>query len=340
MDRPAFLITIDTEGDNLWSDSRRITTENSGFLPRFQRVCEEYGLRPTYLVNYEMARCPVFGRFARDVLRRSAAEIGCHIHAWNSPPDYALTADDFRHKPYLTEYPAEILWAKVAAHTALLQQTFECPITSHRAGRWGFDGEYARAVSHHGYIVDCSVTPGVSWRSSPGKSEGPDYSMALSEPYFLDFDDVCRPGGSPLLEAPMTIMRLWPRADRLRARLAPRSVVRAALNRLMPPLSWLRPNGGNTRAMLRLLRRALAEHRPYVEFMLHSSELMPGGSPTFQDEQSIDRLYRQMRTLLGAARGRFHPLTLTEFARRYAAEKGGLFRADDAPGPSDRVQDA
>jgi hypothetical protein len=95
--------------------------------------------------------------------------------------------------------------------------------------------------------------------SSPGKSDGPDYSGAPLGPYFLDFDDVCRPGGSPLLEVPVTIMRLWPRADRLRAKLAARSVVRAALNRLMPPLSWLRPNGRNTRAMLRLLGRAIAE---------------------------------------------------------------------------------
>jgi hypothetical protein len=210
----------------------------------------------------------------------------------------------------------------VAAQTALLQQTFECPITSHRAGRWGFDGEYARALSQHGYIVDCSVTPGVSWKSSRGKSEGPDYSSAPSVPYFLDFDDVGRPGTSPLLEVPMTILRLWPRADRLRARLEPRNVLRAALNRLMPPLSWLRPNGGNTRAMLRLLRRAVAERRPCVEFMLHSSELMPGGSPTFPDERSIERLYRQMRALFQAARGRFDPLTLSEFARRYRALSG------------------
>jgi len=103
----------------------------------------------------------------------------------------------------------------------------------------------------------------VSWRSSPGKSDGPELlGWRRQNPYFLDFNDVCKPGGSALLEAPMTIVRLWPRADRLRAKLASRSVVRAALNRLMPPLSWLRPNGGNTRAMLRLLRRAMAEHRP------------------------------------------------------------------------------
>jgi hypothetical protein len=121
-------------------------------------------------------------------------------------------------------------------------------------------------------------------------------------------------------------MRLWPRADRLRAKLASR-VVRAALNRLMPPLSWLRPNGGNTRAMLHLLRRAIAEHRPYVEFMLHSSELMPGGSPAFPDEQSIDRLYRQLRALFGVVRDRFEPLTLSEFARPFTAEKGAADRA-------------
>ena len=319
MAQPAFLITIDTEGDNQWSDVRHIATENSRFLPRFQQTCEEYGLRPTYLVNYEMARCPVFGQFGRDVLRRSAAEIGCHIHAWNSPPDYVLTADDFQHKPYLTEYPAEVLWSKLAAQTALLQETFACPITSHRAGRWGLDGAYARALSRQGYLVDCSVTPGVSWKSSPGKSEGPDYSGARPEPYFLDFDDVSRPGASPLLEVPVTILPVWPRADRLRARLGSRNVFRAALNRLVPPLSWLRPNGRNTRVMLRLLRRAIEERRPYVEFMLHSSELMPGGSPFFPGARSIERLYRQLRALFGAARGRFEPLTLTEFARRYTA---------------------
>ena len=53
--RPRFLITIDTEGDNLWARPRAISTKNAHFLPRFQALCERHGLRPTYLVNYEMA---------------------------------------------------------------------------------------------------------------------------------------------------------------------------------------------------------------------------------------------------------------------------------------------
>ncbi len=35
---PRFLITIDTEGDNLWSLPREITTSNAKFLPRFQNL--------------------------------------------------------------------------------------------------------------------------------------------------------------------------------------------------------------------------------------------------------------------------------------------------------------
>lgn len=48
-----FLITVDTEGDNLWQwkPGEKITTENSLFIPRFQELCEKYGLIPTYLTK-------------------------------------------------------------------------------------------------------------------------------------------------------------------------------------------------------------------------------------------------------------------------------------------------
>lgn len=74
--QPSFLITIDTEGDNLWSRPRVITTRNAAFLPRFQALCEKFGLKPTYLTNYEMAISQEFVEFGRDSLRGGAAEIG------------------------------------------------------------------------------------------------------------------------------------------------------------------------------------------------------------------------------------------------------------------------
>jgi hypothetical protein len=74
--------------------------------------------------------------------------------------------------------------------------------------------------------------------------------------------------------------------------------------------------------MLAVLRTALSQRRSYVEFMLHSSELMPGGSPTFASERDIERLYEDMEAVFAAASD-FEGLTLTRFADRYAARYVG-----------------
>ena len=67
--RPFFLITIDTEGDDLWSHPRNITTKNARYLPRFQKLCESYGFKPTYLVNYEMANSTFFKEFGSEIIK-------------------------------------------------------------------------------------------------------------------------------------------------------------------------------------------------------------------------------------------------------------------------------
>ena len=45
-----FIITIDTEGDNLWSykQGERVMTENSLYIPRFQELCEKYGFKHSW----------------------------------------------------------------------------------------------------------------------------------------------------------------------------------------------------------------------------------------------------------------------------------------------------
>ncbi len=184
--KPVFLITVDTEGDNLWARPREITTRNAAFLPRFQELCERHGLRPTYLVTYEMARAPAFRELGLDVLRRGTAEIGMHLHAWNTPPLIPLTADDFSYQPYLIEYPEPVMAEKVRILTDLLEDTFGVKMRSHRAGRWGFNETYARILVREGYLVDCSVTPHISWRrhlGAPNGRGGPDYRGFPEEAY-------------------------------------------------------------------------------------------------------------------------------------------------------------
>ena len=317
--RKPFLITIDAEGDNQWLATPHLTCANAKFLPRFQFHCESFGFKPTYLTNYEMAQDPAFIEFARDALRRGVAEVGMHLHAWHSPPSYRLTSDDYGAQPYLIEYPEEIMREKLRYMTALLEDTFESRMTSHRAGRWAFDHRYARALADLDYQVDCSVTPSVSWRGSRGAFRGgTDYRAFPDRPYFLDLCDIRLSGKSRLLEVPMSV---FPR--RLKHDRSPLSwfsddrYTQKALS-ILNPIDWLRPNGRNGKHMVALAEWLLHADYPYAQFMLHSSELMPGGSPRFPTPSSIDHLYRDLESLFGSMEDLYAGHTLAEFRLLYA----------------------
>jgi hypothetical protein len=299
------LITVDTEGDNLWSKPKVITTRNAAFLPRFQALCERYRLVPTWLVDYDMARDPFFIEFGRDAIARAAAEIGVHPHAWLTPPLYSPIDHQQGQMPYLTEYPESVLEAKLDALTGLLETTFGVKMVSHRAGRWSFNSVYAEALARRGFRVDCSVSPGVDWRSTLGRPDGQggtDYSDFPTLPYPLITGTASRP--TRRLTAALTLTRkLW--------------------NQVYPSARWFRPRPGNRQEMLGLMKDVIREGAPCIEFMLHSSELMPGGSPRFTDERSIEALYEDLEAVFEEARSAgCSGLTLQQYADHLDAMSG------------------
>lgn len=316
---PAFLITVDTEGDNLWAKPRAVTTRNAEYLPRFQALCENFGFKPTYLTNWEMANSPAFVNFARGVLARGAGEVGMHLHAWNSPPIVPLTADDDQHAPYLIEYPEQQIREKVKVITAKLEDVFGVKMLSHRAGRWSFNETYARILVEQGYRVDCSVTPHVSWRfckGDPSRPGGSDFTGFPESAYFLDLSDIRRPGDSPLLELPMTIVRTRTYAhpiENLRSALSASFYGTLIMRRLFPYHLWLMPRIGNRDGMLKVVEIARAQARPYIEMAIHSSELMPGGSPTFPTADAIENLYEDLEAVFSAAAKGFSGSTLSQY---------------------------
>jgi len=311
---PFFLITIDTEGDNLWSAPTQVTTRNAEFLWRFQDFCQDFAFRPTYLVNYEMAMCPAFRAFGRDVLMRKTAEIGMHLHAWNAPPIAPLTDNDHGYCPFLFEYPDSVMRSKVGYQTNLLADVFGAAPVSHRSGRWALDRRYVELLIDFGYKVDCSVTPGLSWKgrsTAPAGSQRADYRGFPDSPYWIDPSEIGRPGSSALLEVPMTVLPgfNWDR-------LPPRSLG-ATLESLSRQRRILRPTRRNLPHLFRIVRRVLAGGRTYAEFMLHSSEFMPGGSPSFPTKEHIERLYSDLRSLFSTIALNFTGATLTEFYEWY-----------------------
>ncbi len=225
----------------------------------------------------------------------------------------ALTDDDARHHPFLGEYPEPVMRAKLERMAGVLEETFQQPLRSHRAGRWAFDGRIARWLREHGFTADCSVCPGVNWRGTRGNPQGaggPDYRGAPREPYYLDEQNILQPAVQPapdaLLEVPMTVGHPRPNLTGF--------VVEAFSKRHY----WLRPNGRNGAAMRERVDEGVAGGRAHLMFMLHSSELMPGGSPTFADEGAVARLNDDLAALFNHARARgCRGRTLGEFAAEW-----------------------
>ena len=321
--RGAFLITVDTEGDNLWSRPRDIRVENAKYLRRFQELCERYGLRPTYLTNWEMVNSGSFVELGKDVLRRGTAEIGMHLHAWNSPPLVPLTADDYRYQPYLTEYPADLLREKVKVMTDTLETVFGVKMVSHRGGRFALDETYVKTLIEAGYRVDCSVTPHVDWRpqlGDPAGEGGPDYRAFPETAYFMDEEAIMRPGTSPLLQVPLTVVALhgsvWARGLRAGGRSVP--VVRRYAARYFPAHSRLSPKFARRRGdLLRILSVAREQRRDYVEFMVHSSEFMAGGSPWYPKQRDIEAMYGELERLFDYSTPDWAGSTLDEYYERF-----------------------
>ena len=66
--------------------------------------------------------------------------------------------------------------------------------------------------------------------------------------------------------------------------------------------------------MLWLLKRYEAIDADYIMFMLHSSEMMPGGSPTFQNKDSIEQMYSDCEEIFKTAHHTFEGITLRDYA--------------------------
>ena len=294
-----FIITVDTEGDNLWryKDGDEIGVRNSEYLPRFQGLCEKYGYKPVYLTNYEMANSDVFIANAKKWIAKNACEIGVHLHAWNNPPYYELQGP-YKKNSYLIEYPEEIMRAKFKVIYDLIVKNFGIKPVSHRAGRWAMDNRYFKILKDFGIKIDCSYTPGVNWANSKGVSiGGSDYSKVAKGTQDVD----------GILEVPATI-RYY------------KSCLNGSLKHRIKTLLkgehvWLRPALSSLQGMKKVIDIVEQETDiDFVEFMIHSSEVMPNGSPYFISEKAIEKEYATMDSLFDYAQKKgYKGCTLEEY---------------------------
>ncbi len=272
-----FLVSVDTEGDNLWRwhYGDPITTENTNYIMRFQELCEKYGFIPTYLTNYEMAADDKFVKLFRKKAQQGKCEIGMHLHAWNSPPEYKLD-NIYGGQPFITEYPKEIIFEKHKFLKNYLENRFELPVITYRSGRWATNDILFKVLEEIGIKVDCSVTPGIDHSHNKGMSVsgGNNYKKFSNKPYMLRDD---------LIEIPMTTT--------LKRVFGGSSLKNKLRNSIKGKSLWLRPAVLNFRELSEFLKFNECSGNDYAQFMIHSSELMPNGSPYFKNEDAIEQLY-------------------------------------------------
>jgi len=311
-----FLISIDTEGDNLWKwkIGDPITTENAKFLPRFQQLCEEYGFIPTYLTNYEMAGDEFFSKEFSKKANAGLCEIGMHLHAWNNPPYYELPVrtDVQPGAPYLIEYPIEIMAQKIEAVTNLISDKFSVEPVSHRAGRWATNDDYFKLLDNFGFKCDCSVTPLINWSKAAGQSPdsfGSDYSATECNPYKIK--------DTGMIEIPMTIY------ENHRLKLGKNAGIRKTAKKIIeakkgygPVMLRPRNTSGNIDDLLWIVDKATQQKSDYIMFMLHSSELMPGGSPTFKTNEDIEMLYSNLNILFNYISKNYKGISIGDYSEQ------------------------
>ncbi|NPV45608.1 MAG: hypothetical protein HPY69_01515 [Armatimonadetes bacterium] len=326
------ILSIDTEGDNLWADQRGRSFDNIEALGEFQTFCEGLGLRPTYLVAHEV----IADEKARDTILRleknGNCEIGSHLHAWLTPPPYA-PLDELGTYPFLHEYPQEMRAAKLERLTEDLEDVLGRRPTSYRGGRWSIEAFTMGRLESLGYAVDTTVTPFVSWIRTLGAAEGgPNCTTAPHTPYYPHSADPMRPGAMRILEVPTSHRPPLRATDGLYRWAGSAlgghrwawSVVGRGLGVLIGKVISPNPAVTPTEGLLRVAGRILQEEPAVLNLCIHSSELVAGGAPWIREASDAKAVRQRFRDVVGflSSRCEWRALTLSEYAREQGTSGG------------------
>jgi hypothetical protein len=310
-------VTIDVEEEGLFSgayDAQDVPVENVPLLARLDPIFQEWGIRPTLLVTYRVAKHKPHQGFLLSLRDKWHGEIGAHLHHWNTPPIEPL--------PYPQPVPSEVmpvglLEAKTANLLDTLGQMSVKPV-SFRMGRFNLGPKMLSILEKTGFEVDSSICPMHRYYG------GPDHLNARTDPYFPDANDPCVAGNSRILQAPLTVLPLAPNLGRVMDGWVRRGET------LARGVAWFAMNLGSLPAQpawtgLRRLKAAVRLHHgrggKVLTMFFHSSELLPGGSPIHRNLEDVDRFLNKLQRFFAWLHSftNVESVTLTELSRLYRA---------------------
>jgi hypothetical protein len=288
--RPVLLVVVDTEEEFDWSqpfDRRNVGVTHMRSIERFQRVCDEFGVRPVYVIDHPIATQPTAYEPLRAFHGEKRCEIGAHLHPWVCPPyDEVVNA----HNSYPGNLERSLERAKLATLTQAIEAHVRVRPRVYKAGRYGFGPNTSAILRELGYRVDLSPCPAFDL-SADG---GPDWSEHPAWPSWTNVDGEER----ALLTLPTSgaFVGALGGAGSGVYRLATRPALRSL--RLPGILSRLRlverlhlsPEGYGVEHHRRITRALLARGIQTITFALHSPSVQPGCTPYVQSEADLVQL--------------------------------------------------
>ncbi len=308
------VVTIDVEEEGLFSnqyDPHNPPVENVPALTRLDPIFLKWGIRPTLLCTYSVASQKRHQDLLLGLREKWSAEIGAHLHHWNTPP--------LKELPYRQPVPSELmdvqlLTAKLETLLETIRQIGIVP-SSFRMGRFNMGPRMFSVMEKAEISVDSSVAP---MRRYYG---GPDHLTAPTDPYFPDALEPMRPGNSRILEVPVTILPVVRGLGAFFQGIGTQAPMKDRI-------SWIAANLGSLPAQpmwtgLRRLKTAVRVHQnrggKVLTIFFHSSELMPGGCPEHKTQEDVDRFLDKLDGFFSWLNNslQIQPVTLSELSDLY-----------------------
>jgi len=300
-----FTVTVDTEADDAWRVQDKIGLQNISAIPRFQALCEDYGIVPTYLLTYECAVREEAISVLRPISDAGRCEIGYHFHSWTTPPfeKGSIEGVDLNWRyAYQYELPDDLFRAKAECLLKAIQSAYGIRPTAHRAGRWGIDQRTVDWLIDNHFLVDTSVVPMWNLSEKRGRSSGgPSFFSSPKGPYLWPHSTNNITDPHSIIEVPLTVY-------------APHSVLPLLLetylkldfignktlsrvyHKLIGGAGPLRPDPIYSEGHIQKIIHSNLWGKPtIINMMIHSSELMLGQSPFSRSQVDLAKLWDRLR---------------------------------------------
>lgn len=311
--RPTLLTLIDVEEEFDWSKPfSRANTSIAALerLPRAHEVFVQYGVRPTYLLDFPVANSRSAANTFQNWREKGECLIGAQLHPWVCPPFAEVVSEA---NTYPGNLPRDLEEAKLRMLTETIERNCGARPQIYRAGRYGLGPNSREIVERLGYEIDVSVVPFTDFR----RQYGPDYSDYGMEPFWFGdqhqlleipvtrgFTGPLRRVGSPLYKAFGNRIGRALRVAGVAARLG-------LLERVT-----LTPEGISLQEMVRLTEQAISDGRRVFALSFHSPSLLPGCTPYVRTEEAAANFVETIRQYLKFFFGLVNGRSVTPFELR------------------------